>query len=132
MRYAWDEANRQSNLRDHGLGFVDAQAVFAGLTFTFADHRFAYGEHRFVTLGLLKSIPVSIAHTETKEEIRVISFRKATDNEAQILFTQIQDQLPSREVDEKPRRAPERRAPRGRSQADPRRHRKTRPKGGSS
>src|SRR6478752_2423135 len=103
MRYAWDEAKRLSNLRDHGLDFVDAQAVFSGLTFTFEDDRFAYGEHRFVTLGLLKGIPVSIAHTETKEEIRVISFRKATDNEAQILFTQIQDQLPSLEVDKKPR-----------------------------
>jgi uncharacterized DUF497 family protein len=132
MRYAWDEAKRLSNLRDHGLDFVDAQAVFAGLTFTYEDDRFAYGEHRFVTLGLLKGIPVSIAHTETKEEIRVISFRKATDNEAQILFTQVQDQLPSLEVDEKPRRTAERRTPRGRSQAHPGRNRKARPKGRSS
>jgi uncharacterized protein len=132
MRYAWDEAKRLSNLRDHGLDFVDAQAVFAGLTFTFEDDRFAYGEHRFVTLGLLKGIPVSIAHTETKEEIRVISFRKATDNEAQILFTQVQDQLPSLEVDEKPRRTAERRTPRGRPQAHPGRNRKARPKGRSS
>ena len=79
MRYCWDEGKRQSNLRDHGLDFVDAQAVFSGLTFTYQDNRFTYGERRFVTLGLLKGIPVSIAHTETDDEIRVISFRKATD-----------------------------------------------------
>ncbi|MEO6080874.1 MAG: BrnT family toxin, partial [Steroidobacteraceae bacterium] len=99
MRYAWDEDKRQSNLRDHGLDFVDAQAVFAGLTFTFEDNRFAYGERRFMTLGLLNGIPVSIAHTETSAEIRVISFRKATDNETQILFSQIQDQHPPPKVD---------------------------------
>jgi uncharacterized protein len=47
------------------------------------------GERRFVTLGLLKGIPVSIVHTENEDEIRVISFRKATPNEAAILFENI-------------------------------------------
>jgi uncharacterized protein len=105
--------------------------VFAGPTFTFEDNRFAYGEQRFVTLGLLKGIPVSIVHTETLEEIRVISFRKATDNEAQILFSKIQDQLPSLEVDVKPRRATVRRAPRSGPKAHRGRNRKARPKGRS-
>lgn len=129
MRYRWDEGKRRSNLRDHGLDLVDAPAVFCGLTFTYQDNRFAYGERRFVTLGLLKGIPVSIAHTETDDEIRVISFRKATDNEAQILFAQIQDQLSPPEVDEEPRRAAQRRAPRGRPKAHRRGNRTTRPKG---
>lgn len=132
MRCSWDESKRQSNLRDHGLDFVDAPAVFSGLTFTYEDNRFAYGERRFVTLGVLKGIPVSIAHTETDEEIRVISFRKATDNEAQILFAQIKDQLPPLAVDEKSRRKAQRRASRGRPEAHHRRSRKARPKGRSS
>ncbi len=42
MRYCWDGDKRQFNLRDHGLDFVDAQAVFSGLTFTYQDNRFAY------------------------------------------------------------------------------------------
>jgi uncharacterized protein len=116
MRYCWDEVKRLSNLLDHEIDFVDAQAVFEGPTFTYPDNRYAYRERRFITLGLLKGIPVSIAHTETDEEIRVISFRKATDNETQILFSQIQDQLPPPEVDEKPRRSAHRRAPGGKSQ----------------
>lgn len=132
MRYCWDEAKRLSNLRDHGIDFVDAQAVFEGATFTCPDDRYAYHERRFVTLGLLKGIPVSIAHTETDEEIRVISFRKATDNETQILFSQIQDKLPPPKVDEKPRRAAHRRAPRSKPKEHRRRDRKERPKGRST
>jgi uncharacterized protein len=50
-----------------------------------------YGEQRFVTLGLLAGVPVSVVHTESDHEIRVISFRKATKREAQIYFDAIQD-----------------------------------------
>jgi uncharacterized DUF497 family protein len=73
MRLEWDEAKRLQNLQEHGIDFVDAPAVFSGPTFTFEDDRFRYEEQRFDTLGLLDGIPVSIAHTETTECIRVIS-----------------------------------------------------------
>jgi len=78
-------------LSQHGLDFVDAPSVFAGLTFTFEDDRFSYQEQRFVTLGLLAGIPVSVVHTETAHEIRIISFRKATQREVLIYFSQVQD-----------------------------------------
>ena len=91
MEFTWSKAKRAANLKAHGLDFVDAPLVFDGLTFTFEDHRFSYDEQRFVTLGLLAGTPVSIVHTETEHEIRVISFRKATQREAQIYFNQIQD-----------------------------------------
>jgi hypothetical protein len=86
MRFTWDEAKRTGNLKDHGLDFVDAERVFNGPTFTYEDDRFRYDEQRFVTLGLLKGIPVSIVHTETKARIHIISFRKATKHETAILF----------------------------------------------
>lgn len=85
------EDQTRANLKAHGLDFVDAPRVFEGLTFTFEDDRFGYGEQRFVTLGLLAGTPVSIVHTETEHEVRIISFRKATQREAQIYFDQIQD-----------------------------------------
>ena len=91
MRFTWSERKRAVNLREHGLDFGDASIVFEGLTFTYEDDRFAYGEQRFVTLGLLAGIPVSIAHTESEHEIRIISFRKATRREAQIYFRKVQD-----------------------------------------
>ena len=86
MRITWDEPKRKRNLREHGLDFVDAQRVFNSLTFTYEDDRFRYEEQRFVTLGLFEGIPVSIVHTETKDRIHIISFRKATKRETAILF----------------------------------------------
>jgi uncharacterized DUF497 family protein len=91
VRFTWSERKLAINLREHGLDFLDTPVVFQGLTFTYEDDRFGYGEQRFVTLGLLAGIPVSIAHTESKHEIRIISFRKATRREAQIYFGKIQD-----------------------------------------
>ena len=86
MRFGWDDQKRDSNLSKHGLDFGDAPEVFAGLTLTVRDDRFEYGEYRFLTLGMLKDIVVLVAHTETDEEIRVISMRKATKNEKERYF----------------------------------------------
>jgi uncharacterized DUF497 family protein len=91
MEFTWSETKRSANVKAHGLDFVDAPRVFEGTTYTFEDDRFSYGEQRFVTLGLLAGIPVSVVHTESEHEIRVISFRKATKREAQIYFDAIQD-----------------------------------------
>ena len=91
MEFTWSETKRATNLRAQGLDFVDAPRVFEGLTFTFEDDRFSYGEQRFVTLGLLAGFPVSIVHTESDHEIRIISFRKATNRETDIFFSKIQD-----------------------------------------
>jgi uncharacterized DUF497 family protein len=91
MEFTWSKAKRAANLKAHGLDFVDAPRVFEGATFTFEDDRFSYSEQRFVTFGLLAGIPVSIVHTESEHEIRVISFRKATQREAQIYFNEIKN-----------------------------------------
>ncbi len=91
MEFTWSETKQAANLKAHGLDFVDALRVFEGVTFTFEDDRFSYGEQRFVTLGLLAGVPLSIAHTETDHEIRIISFRKATKRETNIYFTKVQN-----------------------------------------
>ena len=91
MEFTWSETKRATNIKDHGLDFIDAQSVFEGMTYTFEDDRFSYGEQRFVTLGLLAGITVSVVHTENEHEIRTISFRKATKRESQIYFDAIQN-----------------------------------------
>ena len=91
MRFTWSERKRAINLKEHGLDFIDAPRVFEGLTFSYEDDRFAYGEQRFITLGLLAGVPVSVAHTESDDEIRIISFRKATIREARRFFNEVQD-----------------------------------------
>lgn len=86
MRFTWDEAKRDANLRKHGLDFADTPEVFAGPTCTVEDRRLSYGEQRLMTLGFLRGLAVSILHTETDDEIRIISFRNATKRETDFLF----------------------------------------------
>ncbi len=85
MRFTWHQPKRQVNLKKHGVDFVDAERVFAGPTFTFEDDRKDYGEQRWITLGLLGRKVIVVVHTETEDEIRVISMREA-DNDEQLLF----------------------------------------------
>ncbi len=87
--FVWDEAKRRLNLRKHGIDFADADRIFRGVTFTAEDTREDYGEQRFLTLGLLEDQVVSVTHTEQREEIRIISIRKATKHEARFYFSQI-------------------------------------------
>ena len=85
----WAEDKRQQNLKRHGIDFVEAEIIFAGLTLTFEDERFAHDERRYITIGMLGATVVLIAHTESEAEIRVISMRKATRNEQELYFHQL-------------------------------------------
>jgi len=87
MRYTWDETKRRSTLEKRGLDCSRAREVFDGPTFTFEDDRWDYGEDRWVTIGLLDQRVVVIVHTESDDEIRVISLREATRNKQQLFFT---------------------------------------------
>jgi uncharacterized DUF497 family protein len=89
MRFIWHEPKRQANLKNHGVDFADAARVFSGPTFTFEDDREDYGEQRWVTLGLLGLKVIVIVHTETAEEIRVISMREAGKDEQLLFFTNL-------------------------------------------
>jgi len=87
MHIFWHEPKRQSNLRKHGLDFADAGQVFAGPTLTMEDASADYGEQRFNTLGLLGVTVVCICHTETDDQIRVISMPKAENHAIEQLFS---------------------------------------------
>ena len=89
MRFVWDERKRRLNSRRHGMDFADVERVFEGTTVTAEDDRLEYGERRFRTIGLLHETVVSVIHTESLDEIRVISFRKATRHEQALFFSQI-------------------------------------------
>ena len=90
MNYRYDPNKRTTNLNKHGLDFNDAAAVIeSGHTVTFEDRRFDYGEERFITLGLLNDNVVVIVTSETEDEIRIISMRKATRHEQTIFYNQL-------------------------------------------
>ena len=71
------------------MDFADAEQVFAGPAFTFEDNREDYGEQHWVTLGLLSEQVMVIVHTETEDEIHVISMRKADKDEQLLFFTNL-------------------------------------------
>ena len=85
MDFTWHEPKRVANLEKHGLDFALAERVFEGPTFTFEDTREDYRERRWVTLGLSGMTVMVIVHTETRDEIHVISMREA-DSDEQLLF----------------------------------------------
>jgi hypothetical protein len=91
MKFEWNETKRKSNIKKHGIDFVDAPMIFAGYTLTIADDRYDYGEERFVTFGILDGRVVAVVHTETEILIRIISIRKATKYEEKEYFSQIPD-----------------------------------------
>jgi uncharacterized protein len=93
MNFEWDENKRQTNLRKHGIDFVDVEEVFDGYTLTIEDDREDYGKQRFITLGMIQGRVVVVAHTEDEqtETIRVFSVRKATKYEQKKYFEKVAD-----------------------------------------
>ncbi|MBC7901721.1 MAG: BrnT family toxin [Saprospiraceae bacterium] len=91
MIFEWDEKKRTINLQRHGFDFADAAEVFGSETTTIEDDRFDYGEIRFVTFGMLQGLVVAIVYTESDENIRVISFRRATRNEEREYYEKIRN-----------------------------------------
>ncbi len=81
MRITFDPAKRAETLRRRRLDFLDAESVFAGLTYTILDQRFPYPEDRYVTVGLLSGRMVIVVWTPTEDGRRIISMRKANDRE---------------------------------------------------
>jgi uncharacterized DUF497 family protein len=93
VKFEWDDTKRKSNIKKHGIDFIDATKIFAGYTLTIGDDRYDYGEERFVTFGVLDGRVVVVVHTENDHLIRVISIRKATKNEEEEYLSQIRDRL---------------------------------------
>ena len=84
MKFTWHEPKRLANIKKHGFDFSDAKQVFDGPIFTVEDDRL-YGEQRFNSTGFLGTAIVTICHTESDEEIHIISMRKAEPHEINIL-----------------------------------------------
>lgn len=86
LKFEWDTAKAATNLRKHGVSFDEALSVFAdalALTFTDTDH--FESEERSRTYGISnKRRLLVVVHTERRNNIRIISARKATRYEKTI------------------------------------------------
>lgn len=89
MEFEWDEDKRLTNLRKHGIDFIDVATIFESDTIILEDNRFDYGEQRWLAIGLLKGRVVVVVYTERKRKLRIISIRKATKYEQRTYFEQI-------------------------------------------
>jgi len=83
MRFEWDEAKNQINIRKHGIDFSDVPDMFQHPMLLLRDYRQAYGEERWIGLGWLQALVGVVVYTEWQADvIRIISARKATRQEA--------------------------------------------------
>jgi uncharacterized protein len=80
LRFEWDDLKAASNLRKHGVSFDEAVSVFAdGLALTFSDTDHFESEERSRTFGASnKGRILVVIHTERRDNVRIISARKAT------------------------------------------------------
>jgi hypothetical protein len=78
--FEWDDKKAASNVQKHGVSFEEAVSVFAdGLALTFADTDHFESEDRSRTFGICnKGRLLVVIHTERRNNVRIISARKAS------------------------------------------------------
>jgi uncharacterized DUF497 family protein len=83
MNFRWDPRKAIANTRKHGVTFREAATVLRDpLSTTFPDEAHSQDEQRYVTIGMSSEGKILVvAHTESDEEIRIISARRATKAE---------------------------------------------------
>ncbi len=83
--FAWDDNKAEENKRKHGVTFEEARSVFFDdQAIQFWDDSHSSQEDRFLMLGLsykLRLLLIVHCFRETDSTIRIISARKATQNE---------------------------------------------------
>ncbi|MFM9864567.1 MAG: BrnT family toxin [Micropepsaceae bacterium] len=84
LRYTWSARKNETNIRKHGISFVDAVRIFETAIVETIDDREDYGETRIQAIGLLEGKEIYLVYVDEDEETRrVISARKAERHERQ-------------------------------------------------
>jgi len=79
MEFEWDERKRMSNIKKHGIDFIDARLLFR-LPHAVKPLSYA-GEPRWMAIGRLQGRFISIVYTKRGEAVRIISARRANKYE---------------------------------------------------
>ena len=91
IEFAWDRRKARSNLKQHGVSFEEAQAVFLDDNARLIDDPdHSEEEERFVLLGYsfqARCLIVSHCYRESGSVIRLISARRATAREEEIYWS---------------------------------------------
>jgi uncharacterized protein len=91
FNFEWDDQKAARNRQKHGVSFDEAVSVFADvLALTFADTDHFESEDRSRTYGISnKGRLLVVVHTERRNNVRIISARKATRYEKSIYDDQV-------------------------------------------
>lgn len=81
MTYEWDDSKAEANLVRHKVDFNDATYFEWDTAIETYDDRFDYGEKRWIAIGFIKKTLHVLVYTLRKENIRIISLRKANKRE---------------------------------------------------
>ena len=90
LEFEWHKTKAEANFRAHGVSFDLAKTVFRDpFAIERLDDREDYGEARFVLIGMAEgNILLFVAYTERGGRIRLISARRATQDEQDYYFQQ--------------------------------------------
>jgi uncharacterized protein len=90
LEFEWDPVKAKINFQTHGVSFELAKTVFNDpFAIERIDDRVDYGEERFVIIGMARGqVLLLVAYTERGRGIRIISARRATQNEEADYFKQ--------------------------------------------
>jgi len=90
LEFEWHDAKAKANLQAHGVSFDLAKTVFKDpFAVERLDDREDYGEERFVIIGMAEGqVVLFVAYAEREERIRIISARRATQDEQDDYFRQ--------------------------------------------
>ena len=82
MAFQYDPTKAETNLKDHGVSFSDAEGVFFDPLALHRPDPDAEGEERFVAMGLGSAGQILVVvYTIRGEDIRLMSARRATRRE---------------------------------------------------
>ncbi|MDD2652879.1 MAG: BrnT family toxin [Sulfurimonas sp.] len=85
LKFEWDLAKASSNIKKHGISFVEAKTVFDDdFARLIPDPDHSEDEERFILLGMsyiLKILTVVHCYRDEDGVVRIISARASTKNE---------------------------------------------------
>jgi len=81
MSFSYDPNKSKRNIKLRGLSFDRVADLDWDSAWIYEDERSDYNETRFIAYGMLDKRLHFVCFTETKDGIRIISFRKANNRE---------------------------------------------------
>jgi len=87
LKLEWHESKRQKAMRERGLDFGMARAIFADSNAKeYIDGRFDYGEERRRVYGFCFDACMCVTYTMRDEICRIISIRRVHEKERKVYY----------------------------------------------